>query len=149
MTAVSDTAPSRVNLRLQLPTAMNHFPLYFCDNKIRSICATTRAILRRWSAAPRWLRLRIRIPPAAWMSVSCECCMLSGRGLCDGQITRPEESYWVCVCVYVCLCVCVSLSMIMCNITLATCSAWVEEVRIRKKERKKERRKERKKERKI
>jgi hypothetical protein len=27
------------------------------------------------------------------MSVSCECCMLSGTGLCDGLITRPEESY--------------------------------------------------------
>jgi hypothetical protein len=29
------------------------------------------------------------------MSVSCECCMLSGRGLCVGLITRPEESYRV------------------------------------------------------
>ena len=27
------------------------------------------------------------------MSVSCECCVLSGRGLCDELITRPEESY--------------------------------------------------------
>ena len=27
------------------------------------------------------------------MSVCCECCMLSGRGLCDELITRPEESY--------------------------------------------------------
>jgi len=25
--------------------------------------------------------------------VCCECCVLSGRGLCDGLITRPEESY--------------------------------------------------------
>ena len=35
------------------------------------------------------------------MSVCCECCVLSGRGLCDGLITRPEESYrlW---CVLVC-----------------------------------------------
>jgi len=23
----------------------------------------------------------------------CECCVLSGRGLCNGLITRPEESY--------------------------------------------------------
>jgi hypothetical protein len=29
------------------------------------------------------------------MFVSCECCVLSGRGLCDGLITRPEESYWL------------------------------------------------------
>jgi hypothetical protein len=30
------------------------------------------------------------------MSVYCECCVLSGRGLCDELITRPEESYQVC-----------------------------------------------------
>jgi hypothetical protein len=27
------------------------------------------------------------------MDVCCECCVLSGRGLCEGPITRPEESY--------------------------------------------------------
>jgi hypothetical protein len=27
------------------------------------------------------------------MSVSCVCCVLSGRGLCDGLITCPGESY--------------------------------------------------------
>jgi hypothetical protein len=26
-------------------------------------------------------------------SVSCECCVLSGRGLCDELVPRPEESY--------------------------------------------------------
>jgi hypothetical protein len=31
----------------------------------------------------------------AWMSVSCECCVLSGRGLCDELVPRPEESYRV------------------------------------------------------
>jgi len=30
------------------------------------------------------------------MFVCCECCVLSGRGLCDGLITRPEESYRLC-----------------------------------------------------
>jgi hypothetical protein len=29
------------------------------------------------------------------MSVSYECCVLSGRGLFDGLVTRPEESYRV------------------------------------------------------
>ena len=35
------------------------------------------------------------------MCVCSECCVLSGRGLCDELITRPEESYrlW---CVFVC-----------------------------------------------
>ena len=49
--------------------------------------------LRRRSAAARLLRLWVRIPPGAWMFVCCECCVLSGRGLCDELITRPEESY--------------------------------------------------------
>jgi hypothetical protein len=31
----------------------------------------------------------------ACLSVCCECCVLSGRGLCIGLITRPEESYRV------------------------------------------------------
>jgi len=35
------------------------------------------------------------------MFVYCECCVLSGRGLCDELITRPEESYRV-SCVVVC-----------------------------------------------
>jgi len=49
--------------------------------------------LRCWSAAGRLPELRVRIPPWALMSVSCECCVLSGRGLCDGPIPRPEESH--------------------------------------------------------
>ena len=27
------------------------------------------------------------------MPASCECCVLSGRGLFDGPITLPDESY--------------------------------------------------------
>jgi len=27
------------------------------------------------------------------MLVCCECCVSSGTDLCDGLITRPEESY--------------------------------------------------------
>jgi hypothetical protein len=56
---------------------------------------------RTRSATARLLRLWVRIPPGSWMSVCCECCVLSGRGLCDGLITRPEESYQV-WCVVVC-----------------------------------------------
>ena len=35
------------------------------------------------------------------MSICCECCVLSGRGVCVGLITRPEESCRV-WCVVVC-----------------------------------------------
>jgi hypothetical protein len=36
-------------------------------------------------------------PTRALMSVTCEYCVFSGRGLCDGPITRPEESYRQCL----------------------------------------------------
>ena len=60
-----------------------------------------RAVLRRVSAAARLLGLCVRIPPGTWKFFCCECCLLSGRGLCDELVTRPEESYrlW---CVVVC-----------------------------------------------
>jgi len=49
--------------------------------------------LRRRSAATRLLRSCFRIPLGAWIFVCWECCVLSGRVLCDELITRPKESY--------------------------------------------------------
>ena len=48
-----------------------------------------------------WLAGIVVSNSARGMDVCCECCVMSGRGLCDGPITRPEESYrlW---CVIVC-----------------------------------------------
>jgi hypothetical protein len=40
-------------------------------------------------------------PTGAWIFVCCECRVLSGRGLCDELIARPEEFYRLC-CVVVC-----------------------------------------------
>ena len=51
--------------------------------------------------ATRLLRSWVRFPPGVWIFVCCECRVLSGRGLCDELITRPEESYRLC-CVVVC-----------------------------------------------
>jgi hypothetical protein len=52
-------------------------------------------------AAAHLLRSWVLIPPGAWIFVCCECRVLSGRGLCEKLITRPEESYQLC-CVAVC-----------------------------------------------
>jgi hypothetical protein len=49
--------------------------------------------LRNGSAATRLLGMRVRISPGR----GCGCWVFSGRGLCDGPLTRPERSYWVCV----------------------------------------------------
>ena len=56
---------------------------------------------RRIKTAARLLRSWVRIPPGARIFVCCECRVLSGRGLCDELITRPEDSYRLC-CVVVC-----------------------------------------------
>jgi len=75
-----------VNLVSQLwDTGRSQWPR---DVRSRSVAAS---LLRQW----------VRIPPRAWMSVCCECCVLSSGGTCDELITRPEESYrlW---CVVVC-----------------------------------------------
>jgi hypothetical protein len=41
-------------------------------------------------AVARLLGLQVRIPPAAWMSLCCECCVLSGRRLCFGLILNQR-----------------------------------------------------------
>ena len=57
---------------------------------------------RRRSAAARLLRLWVRIPPRDMDVIQLwVLCVLSGRGLCDELIIRPEESYrlwWVVLC---------------------------------------------------
>jgi hypothetical protein len=58
--------------------------------------------LRRRSAAAWLLRAQVRIPLRAWMfCLLCLYVVLScvSRGLCNGLITRPEESYRVSNCV--------------------------------------------------
>jgi len=57
-----------------------------------------------------------------WCLSVVECCVLLGRGLCDGPIPLPEESYRVCV----------SLSVIRCNINLYIYSEQVEKDQTKK-----------------
>jgi len=61
-----------------------------------------RAVYGGWDVADLLLGLRVRIPPAAWMSVSYDCCVLSGSGPCKEPIPRQEDYYRVCVCVAEC-----------------------------------------------
>ena len=41
----------------------------------------------------RWPAEIVGLNAAGGMDACCEGCLLSGRGLCDELITRPEESY--------------------------------------------------------
>jgi len=50
---------------------------------------------RMWVCGRSLAGITGSIPAAGGMAVSYECCVLSGRGLYVGLITRPEESYRV------------------------------------------------------
>jgi hypothetical protein len=52
---------------------------------------------KAWVFGHSLLELDVRNPPRARMSVFCELCMLSRRGLCIGLITHSEQSYRMCV----------------------------------------------------
>jgi len=87
--------------RLLRFTAVVHFELHNLIVNYLIIYSTCCFLCRsQWSRGRRrrtepanMLRLWVSIPPEAWMFVCCECCALSGRGICDELITRPEESY--------------------------------------------------------
>jgi hypothetical protein len=67
---------------------------YGCGSSEHEDCSILKrdVVGRGGSAAARLLGLWVRMQLGAWMSVSCQCCVLSGRGLCVGLIPRPEES---------------------------------------------------------
>jgi len=59
-------------------TWTSDFRKEYLDLRSRSRSQSPRG-LRRRSAASRLLRLWVRILPGAWISVCCECCVLSDR----------------------------------------------------------------------
>ena len=87
---VLQTAAESLNLVAQALLSTRH-----CGSRTRrSYCqaylshALTISVAERCKArvcGHRSLELRVRIPPVAWMSVSCECRVLAGRGLCMGR----------------------------------------------------------------
>ena len=101
----------------QRSSTVGRTPLDEWSARRRDLYLTTHDTHNRQISMPRWdsnprsqqtscpaarlLRYWVRIPPGAWIFVCCECRVLSGRGLCDELVTRPEESYrlW---CVVVC-----------------------------------------------
>ena len=80
------------------------FNSIFCGNKLKLLMSLKHIVyslsqwprgLRRGPADACLLGLCVRLPPGSWMFVSCVCCVFSGRSLCIGLVTRPEESCWV------------------------------------------------------
>ena len=81
----------------EVPEGLMNNPIY---SRVSFCLSQWPRGLRRRSTAACPLRLCVRIPAGGMYVCLCECCVLSGRGLCDGLITRPEESYrlWRVVC---------------------------------------------------
>ena len=52
-----------------------------------------RGLFFLWADTSRSTIKDVGLPPLWDMDVCCECCVLWSRGLCDGLLTRPEESY--------------------------------------------------------
>jgi len=93
------------------PTAVNKYIIYVCvcmcvffgrrvndeNMALSRFMSWIRTVTNKKvkSVAARLLRLWVRIQPGAWTFVCCDCFVLSGRGLCIGLITRPEEAYRV------------------------------------------------------
>jgi hypothetical protein len=91
---------------------LHKFSLNWCCHFFLFISIYISALCIRIDCRSQWpcsLRFRstaacllwswVRIPPEAWMLVSCVCCVLSCRGLCDGQITHSElhgGNPWTC-----------------------------------------------------
>jgi len=51
------------------------------------------ALSKAWICGCRLLESWVRFPPESVEFFSCECCVLSDRGLCDGLITSLQQSY--------------------------------------------------------
>ena len=82
-------------------TQFSEFSPYFVAVKTLHRSQWPLGLRHRSAAAPR-LRLWVRIPPGGMdVCLLWVLCVLSGRGLCDKLITRPEKYYrlW---CVVVC-----------------------------------------------
>ena len=91
-----------------VPLIVSFLYRYFVTDRrfLSSVYLTTKHRLCRsqWlrglmcgSVTARLLRLWVRIPPETWTFVCYEFCVLSGRGLCDELITRPESHRVWCV----------------------------------------------------
>jgi hypothetical protein len=92
----SDTVMNGISIQIRwlpMPTT-NHVWWYFIN------CVWLLSEVGLSNGRSQWSKAWVRIPPGAWMSVSCKCCVLSDRGLFVGLITRPEGSYRV-LCVWV------------------------------------------------
>jgi hypothetical protein len=85
----------------QRRSTVGRTPLDEWSARPRDLYLTTHALTTdkypcsRWDSNPRPQQVNGR-RQGAWIFVCCDYRVLSGRGLCDELIARPEESYRLC-----------------------------------------------------
>jgi hypothetical protein len=111
--SVCTTLDTNITWSKQLSKTRKKFPIFRTDSNKSKLHLGIKwpipmAVLSKAWVCGRSLAMIVGSNPSGgWMDVCCGCCVLSGRGLCDGLIARPEDSYRVCVCVCgVSKCVC-------------------------------------------
>ena len=65
-----------------------HCSVYYSSTRPVPMAARSKAWV--WYRSPAEI---VVSNPTGGIDVFCECCVLSGKGLCDELITRPEESW--------------------------------------------------------
>ena len=68
------------------------------------LCMAKRSLLSRCPSYILWKPIPVASHSKTLFfvrSLYCECCVLSGKGLCVGLVTRPEESYRMSWCAWV------------------------------------------------
>jgi hypothetical protein len=94
----------RIDIRFLRRTALSLVPIPTTKPRLHdiNICVLLALLIPVAARSKAWICGRSLagiavLNPARGLDVCvcCECCVLSGRGLCVGPITRPEESYWV------------------------------------------------------
>jgi hypothetical protein len=102
----SSLCERRLERTVLRPVKTAHFTQFFpsgmtSHSKIAQFNWECIAPLRRVSATARLLGFGFESRRGYGCLSVCECCELSGTGLCVGLITRPEESYYGVWCVWV------------------------------------------------
>ena len=101
-----ERSASRIRVEIDTVKRTCSITVFFFESEFK-ICSVVKKPVsvatrsKAWVCGPSPAEIVGSNPSGAWMFVCRECCVLSGRGLCDEPITRPEESYrlW---CVVVC-----------------------------------------------
>jgi hypothetical protein len=79
----------RCSTNLSCGINFSKVPIFDTNESFSSFPVAARSKAR--STAARLLRSWVRIPPVTWIFVCWVYCVLSGRGLYDELITRPER----------------------------------------------------------